>query len=48
VREVRLSSRFLNLFHALRTMKQFHILRRVFTRPQGTLSDVMLVLAEKE
>ncbi len=47
VREVRLSSRFLNLFYALRTMKQFHILQRVFTRPQGTLSDVMLVVAEK-
>lgn len=47
VRAVRLSSRLLNLFYALRTMKQFHILRRVFTRPQGTLSDVMLVVAEK-
>jgi len=47
VREVRLSSRLLNLFYALRTMKQFHILQRVFTRPQGTLSDVMLVVAEK-
>jgi predicted SAM-dependent methyltransferase len=47
VREVRLSSRLLNLSYALRTMKQFHILRRVFTRPQGTLSDVMLVVAEK-
>jgi hypothetical protein len=38
----------LNLFYALRTMKQFHILQRVFTRPQGTLSDVMLVVAEKQ
>lgn len=47
VREVRLSFRFLSLYHALRTMKQFHILKRVFTRPQGTLSDVMLVVAEK-
>ncbi len=47
VREVRLSSRLLNLFYALRAMKQFHILERVFTRPQGTLSDVMLVVAEK-
>ena len=47
VREVRLSSRVLNLFYALRTMKQFHILERVFTRPQGTLSDVMLIVAEK-
>jgi predicted SAM-dependent methyltransferase len=47
VREVRLSSKLLNLFYALRTMKQFHILRRVFTRPQGTLSDVMLIVAEK-
>jgi 2-polyprenyl-3-methyl-5-hydroxy-6-metoxy-1,4-benzoquinol methylase len=47
VLEVRLSSRLLNLFYALRNMKQFHILRRVFTRPQGTLSDVMLIVAEK-
>lgn len=47
VREVRLSSRLLNLFYALRAMKQFHILERVFTRPRGTLSDVMLVVAEK-
>jgi 2-polyprenyl-3-methyl-5-hydroxy-6-metoxy-1,4-benzoquinol methylase len=47
VREVRLSSRLLNLFYALKTMKQFHILNRVFTRPQGTLSDVMLIVAEK-
>ena len=47
VREVRLNSKLLSLFYALRTMKQFHILKRVFTRPQGTLSDVMLVVAEK-
>ena len=47
VHEVRLNSRLLSLFYALRTMKQFHILQRVFTRPQGTLSDVMLVVAEK-
>ena len=47
VREVRLSFKLLNLFTALKTMKQFHILERVFTRPQGTLSDVMLVVAEK-
>jgi 2-polyprenyl-3-methyl-5-hydroxy-6-metoxy-1,4-benzoquinol methylase len=47
VREVRLSSKLLNLVYALRTMKQFHILKRIFTRPQGTLSDVMLVVAEK-
>jgi SAM-dependent methyltransferase len=45
--EVRLSSRLLNLFYALRAMRQFHILSRVFTRPRGTLSDVMLVVAEK-
>jgi 2-polyprenyl-3-methyl-5-hydroxy-6-metoxy-1,4-benzoquinol methylase len=45
--EVRLSSRLLNLYHALITMRRFHILGRVFTRPQGTLSDVMLVVAEK-
>ena len=47
VREVRLSSRVLNLFYALRTMKRFHIFKRVFTRPQGTFSDVMLIVAEK-
>jgi 2-polyprenyl-3-methyl-5-hydroxy-6-metoxy-1,4-benzoquinol methylase len=47
LREVRLSSRLLNLIYALRTMKQFHILNRIFTRPQGTLSDVMLIVAQK-
>jgi 2-polyprenyl-3-methyl-5-hydroxy-6-metoxy-1,4-benzoquinol methylase len=45
--EVRLSSRILNLIYALRKMKQFHLLGRVFTKPQGTLSDVMLIVAEK-
>ncbi len=45
--EVRLSSRLLNLFYSLRTMKQFHVFKRLFTRPQGTLSDVMLIVAEK-
>jgi 2-polyprenyl-3-methyl-5-hydroxy-6-metoxy-1,4-benzoquinol methylase len=48
VSEVRLSSRLLNLFYALRNMKQFHILRRIFTRPRGTFSDVMLIVAEKK
>jgi len=47
VREVRLSSRLLNLIYALRKMKQFHLFKRIFTRPQGTLSDVMLMVAEK-
>jgi 2-polyprenyl-3-methyl-5-hydroxy-6-metoxy-1,4-benzoquinol methylase len=47
VREVRLSSRLLNLSYALKTMRQFHILSRIFTRPQGTLSDVMLIVAER-
>jgi 2-polyprenyl-3-methyl-5-hydroxy-6-metoxy-1,4-benzoquinol methylase len=47
VREVRLSSRILNLSYALKTMKQLHILTRIFTKPQGTLSDVMLAVAEK-
>jgi predicted SAM-dependent methyltransferase len=47
VREVRLSSRLLNLTYALRKMRQFHMLNRMFTRPQGTLSDVMLIVAEK-
>ncbi|MGA8428585.1 MAG: class I SAM-dependent methyltransferase [Candidatus Sulfotelmatobacter sp.] len=47
VREVRLSSRLLNLAYALRTMKRFRIFRRIFTKPQGTLSDVMLIVAEK-
>lgn len=46
VREVRLSSRLLNLLYALRAMKQFHLCERIFTRPHGTLSDVMLVVAE--
>jgi 2-polyprenyl-3-methyl-5-hydroxy-6-metoxy-1,4-benzoquinol methylase len=45
--QVRLSSRLLNLIYALRTMKRFHIFSRIFTPPQGTLSDVMLVVAEK-
>jgi 2-polyprenyl-3-methyl-5-hydroxy-6-metoxy-1,4-benzoquinol methylase len=47
VREVRLSSKLLNLTYAVKTMKQFHLLSRVFTRPQGTFSDVMLIVAEK-
>jgi 2-polyprenyl-3-methyl-5-hydroxy-6-metoxy-1,4-benzoquinol methylase len=47
VREVRLSSSILNLAYALRTMKRFHILDRIFTKPGGTLSDVMLLVAEK-
>src|ERR1700722_9966984 len=47
VREVRLSSRLLNLTYALKTIRRFHILNRVFTRPQGTLSDVMLIVAKK-
>jgi len=47
LREVRLNSRLLSLYGTLRTMKQFHIMRRIFTRPQATLSDVMLVVAEK-
>lgn len=48
VREVRLSSRLLNLTYALRKMKQFHRLKRIFTPPRGTLSDVMLIVAQKE
>ncbi len=47
LREVRLNSRLLSLYGTLRTMKQFHILNRIFTPPQATLSDVMLVVAEK-
>lgn len=47
LREVRLNSRLLSLYGTLRTMKQFHIMNRIFTRPQATLSDVMLVVAEK-
>jgi hypothetical protein len=47
VREVRLSSRILNLVYALKKMKQFHLLNRLLTKPQGTLSDVMLIVAEK-
>jgi len=45
--EVRLNSRLLSFIYAVKTMKQFHVLRRIFTPPQGTLSDVMLVVAEK-
>ncbi len=47
LREVRLNSGIVSLFRTVRAMKQFHILDRVFTRPQGTLSDVMVVVAEK-
>jgi len=47
VLEVRLSSRLLNVFYGLRTMRQFHMLKRIFTRPRGTLSDVMLVVAKR-
>ena len=47
LREVRLNSRVLSLIRTLRTMRQFRIFSRVFTRPQGTLSDIMLVVAEK-
>jgi len=48
VLEVRLNFRLLSLFYALRTMRQFRLLDRVFTRPHGTLSDVMLIVAEKQ
>jgi len=47
VLQVRLSFKLLNLLNAMKTMKQFHILGRVLTRPQGTLSDGMLIVAEK-
>jgi len=47
VREVRLSSRILNFVYALKKMKQFHLFSRLLTKPQGTLSDVMLIVAEK-
>ena len=47
LREVRLNSRLLSLYGALRTMKQFHCMGRIFTRPRATLSDIMLMVAEK-
>jgi SAM-dependent methyltransferase len=46
VREVRLSSKVLSLFYALKGMKQFHILERLFT-PPCALSDRMVLVAER-
>ncbi len=45
--DVRLSSKLVNLSYALRSMRQFHIFSRIFTRPRGSLSDVMLIVGEK-
>lgn len=47
VREVRLSSKAISLYLTLRTLKRAGQLKRIFTRPRGTLSDVMLIVAEK-
>jgi tRNA(Met) C34 N-acetyltransferase TmcA len=47
VREVRLSSKPITLYFTFRTLKRVGQLKRVFTRPRGTLSDVMLVVAGK-
>jgi 2-polyprenyl-3-methyl-5-hydroxy-6-metoxy-1,4-benzoquinol methylase len=47
VREVRLSSKPITLYFTLRTLQRSRQLKRIFTRPQGTLSDVMLIVAEK-
>jgi SAM-dependent methyltransferase len=48
VREVRLSTRPLSLYYTLCTLKRIGQLKRIFTtRPSGTLSDVMLIVAEK-
>lgn len=47
VREIMLSSKLVSFFFTVRTLQRVGQLRRVFTRPQGTLSDVMLVVAEK-
>jgi 2-polyprenyl-3-methyl-5-hydroxy-6-metoxy-1,4-benzoquinol methylase len=47
VREVRLSSKLISFYFTVRTLKRAGQLKRIFTRPQGTLSDVMLVVAEK-
>jgi SAM-dependent methyltransferase len=47
VREVRLSSKLISFYFTVRTLKRAGQLGRIFTRPQGTLSDVMLVVAEK-
>jgi 2-polyprenyl-3-methyl-5-hydroxy-6-metoxy-1,4-benzoquinol methylase len=47
IREVRLSSKAIGLYFTLRTLRGVGQLRRIFTPPRGTLSDVMLILAEK-
>jgi 2-polyprenyl-3-methyl-5-hydroxy-6-metoxy-1,4-benzoquinol methylase len=47
IREVRLSSKLIGLYFTLRTLKRASRLRRMFTRPRGTVSDVMLIVAEK-
>ena len=47
IREVRLSSRSISLYFTLRTLNKSGQLKRIFTRPRGTLSDVMLIVAEK-
>jgi predicted SAM-dependent methyltransferase len=47
VREIKLSSKLVSFFFTVRTLQRGDQLRRLFTMPQGTLSDVMLVVAEK-
>ncbi|MGB8009381.1 MAG: methyltransferase domain-containing protein [Terriglobales bacterium] len=47
IREVRLSSRPISFYFTVRTLKRARQLKRLFTRSQGTFSDVMLIVAEK-
>jgi len=47
VREVRLSSKPITLYFTFRTLRRVGQLKRIFAYPRGTLSDVMLVVAEK-
>ncbi len=47
VREIRLSSRLITFYFTLCTLRRVGQLKRIFTRPSETLSDVMLVVAEK-
>jgi SAM-dependent methyltransferase len=47
VRDVRLSSKPITLYFTFRTLRRVGQLKRIFAHPRGTLSDVMLVVAEK-
>jgi 2-polyprenyl-3-methyl-5-hydroxy-6-metoxy-1,4-benzoquinol methylase len=47
VREVRLNSKPIGIFLTLGTLRRAGKLKNIFARPNGTLSDVMLIVAEK-